>query len=61
MWRGWDGGGKRGSAVSGKGKAYFEILAERKGKKNKKQDEHVVIDVMEGDGIKREMKKGKVL
>lgn len=30
--------------VGGKGKVYFEVLAE--------QDEHVGIDVMEGDGIK---------
>lgn len=31
VWRGWDGGG--GGAVGGKGKAYFEILAERREKK----------------------------
>lgn len=32
------------------GEAYFEILGERR---KKKQDERVGIDVMEADGIKR--------
>ena len=53
VWRGWDGGG--GGVVGGEGGAYFEILAERR-KKNRMK--HVGIDVMEGDRIKKEMKRG---
>lgn len=41
--------------VGGEGGAYFEILAERR-KKNRMK--HVGIDVMEGDRIKKEMKRG---